>query len=154
MSQFKDLFEYNQWANGIILEATDQLGAGLETPMPELGGSALALLDHLALTEAAFLALMTGQGRPPRENDRPYDDVRKGLRATDTGFIAAVPELETRLGEPFDVPWFGRQFTIEQGLLQVATHSVQHRAGIAAGIARAGGKIEELDYIMWLYAKR
>ncbi len=154
MMQFGDLFEYNLWANETILAATDQLAAGLDTPMPELGGSALHLLDHLALVEAAFLALMSGDGRPPRENDRPYVEVRKALKAVDAGFIAAIPNLEKRLAESFEVPWFGRTFTIEQGLTQVATHSVQHRAGIAAGIARAGGTVEDLDYIMWLYAKR
>jgi hypothetical protein len=34
--------------------------------------------------------------------------------------------------------------------VQVATHSVQHRAGVCAGIARAGREAPNLDYIIWL----
>ena len=34
------------------------------------------------------------------------------------------------------------------------THSVQHRAGVCAGIGRAGFQAPGLDYIMWLNAHR
>ena len=70
--------------------------------------------------------------------------------ASASGYAAALPDLEARAGERFTVPWFGREFTFEQALSQVATHSVQHRAGICAGIFRAGLEAPGLDYIMWL----
>jgi uncharacterized damage-inducible protein DinB len=150
MSQLADLFEYNQWANERIFAATDQMADDqLQAPMPELGGSALGLLDHLVRVEQAFLALMTGGERPGR-GERTYAQVREGFEASTAGYRAALPGLEPRLTERFTVPWFEREFTIEQALLQVATHSVQHRAGICAGIFRAGLEAPELDYIMWL----
>lgn len=150
MTGLTDLFEYNEWANGLVVAATDQMTeAQLSAEMPELGGSVLELLDHTARVEQAFLALMTGGERPPR-GDRPYSDVKDALAATDAGYRAAMSELESRLGDRFLVPWFEREFTIEQGLNQVATHSVQHRAGICAGIFRAGLQPPGLDYIMWL----
>ena len=155
MSYFRDLFEYNLWANEIILAATGELTPeALATPMPDLGGTPLELLDHMAVVQSAFLGLMTGAGRPPRTGDRPYIEVRDALRSSSDGFIAALPKLEPRLAETFEVPWFGRSFTIEQGLTQVATHSVQHRAGVAAGVAHAGGAVENLDYIAWLSKHR
>ncbi|MBI2761101.1 MAG: DinB family protein [Chloroflexi bacterium] len=154
MTSFSDLFEYNTWANGQLVALTDHLSsAELEAPMPELGGSVLELLEHASLVEAAFLGLMTGSGpRPDRE--RGYAEIRETFRTTSDGYRDAMPGLETRLGQPFEVPWFGRTFTIEQGLLQVVTHSVQHRAGIAAGIARARRDVPSLDYIIWLSKHR
>ena len=150
MSQFADLFEYNRWANGLVLEAADRMTTDqLAAEMPELGGSTLELLDHTARVEQAFLALMTGGDRPARA-DRTYAQVLEGFAASAAGYAAALPDLERRLGERFTVPWFERDFTIEQALLQVTTHSVQHRAGICAGIFRAGLEAPGLDYIMWL----
>jgi uncharacterized damage-inducible protein DinB len=151
VSYLRDLFEYNLWANEVILAATDQLSPdALATPMPDLGGTPLELLDHTALVQAGFLGLLTGAGRPAHAGDRLYIEVRDALRSSSDGFIAELPKLERRLGDSIEVPWFGRSFTVEQALLQVATHSVQHRAGIAAGVAHAGGTVENLDYIAWL----
>ncbi len=150
MTHFSDLFEYNEWANGLVLAATDQMTPEQRAaPMPELGGSVLELLDHTARVEQAFLALMTGGDRPPRA-DRAYPEVKDAFAASAAGYRAALSGLEARLGEKFFVPWFEREFTVEQGLTQVATHSVQHRAGICAGIFRAGIEPPGLDYIMWL----
>lgn len=150
MSQFRDLYEYNEWANGLVLTATDQLSPEqLAAEMPELGGSVLQLLDHTARVEQAFLALMTGGERPDRR-DRSYVEVKAALRTAAAGYRSALPQLAGRLNDRFVVPWFEREFTIEQGLTQVATHSVQHRAGICAGIFRAGIEPPGLDYIMWL----
>lgn len=151
----KDLFEYNTWANDQVLAGTDALSeAQLGAPMPELGGSVLELLDHYEQVEAAFLAAMTGGPLRESRDARAYGTVREALRATAAAWAEAVPRLEQRLGETFPVPWWRRSFTVEQGLLQVVTHSVQHRAGVCAGIARAGGKPPELDYIIWLAAFR
>lgn len=150
MSQFADLFEYNRWANALVLEATDRMTEEQRAAeMPELGGSVLYLLDHLARVEEGFLILMTGGERPGREA-RTYAQVRDAYSANAAAYAAALPGLEQRLAERFSVPWFQREFTIEQALLQVTTHSVQHRAGICAGIYRAGLEAPGLDYIMWL----
>lgn len=155
MSAFSELFEYNRWANSLVLEATAQMSAeALAAPMPELGGSTLGLLEHLAQVQANFLGIMTGAGRPPRDEGRGFDQIAALVRSTDDGFLAALPALEARLQDQFELPWFGRSFTVEQGLTQVATHSVQHRAGISAGIARSGLKPADLDYIIWCAENR
>ncbi len=65
-------------------------------------------------------------------------------------WATALPGLEKRLTEKFLVPWFGKEMRVEQGLMQAMTHSVQHRAGICAGIARAGLDAPNLDYIFWV----
>ncbi len=151
MSHLHDLFEYNQWANSLVLAETDQMSVeALDAPMPELGGSTLELLSHLERVQANFFGLLAGTGRPPRADGRPYGDVAAALRESDEAYLAALPGFEARLAERIEVAWFERSFTFEQALLQVATHSVQHRAGISAGIARAGRKPADLDYIIWL----
>jgi uncharacterized damage-inducible protein DinB len=149
MSAMSDLFEYNTWANGQVTAVFDTLPEGpLREDMPELGGDALELLGHLAKVEAAFLGLMAGGGRPGDVDS--YASIKALLESNAAGYRAALPSLEADLERKFQVPWFGRAFTVGQALLQVATHSVQHRAGVCAGIARAGGEAPGLDYIMWL----
>ena len=154
MTYLHDLFEYNRWANELVLAATDQLSPeALAVEMPNLGGSALGLLEHTSRVEAAFLGLMTRLGEP-RPRPEGYAAVRALFASNSDGFQEALPALEARLQEQLEVPWFERSFTIEQLLTQVATHSVQHRAGICAGIALAGGTAPGLDYIMWLNENR
>jgi uncharacterized damage-inducible protein DinB len=118
--------------------------------MPELGGSALDLLQHYALVETAFLGLVSGEEiRRPKE-DWTYEEIRDLLGRTAAGFRQRMPSFVTRLEDTVHVPWFGRTFTVEQVLQQVVTHSVQHRAGVCAGMARAGKEAPDLDYIVWL----
>ena len=153
--QYGDLFEYNAWANAAVVAMMDLMSDGqLQAEMPELGGSALGLLEHTAQVQAAFLGLLTNSGRPERREGMAYGEVRALLTATDAGFLAALPGLEPRLAEQVEVPWFRRSFPAGQLLVQVATHSVQHRAGVCAGIGRAGLQAPGLDYIMWLNAHR
>ncbi len=155
MAQFEDLFEYNEWANQQVLTVTDDLSPEqLAAPMPELGGSALDLLAHTAKVEAAFLGLMMDDPSRLAPEMSEYARIREVFATAAAGYRECLPGLTGDLGKRFEVPWFGRQFTVEQALLQVATHSVQHRAGICAGIARAGKDAPNLDYIHWLYQFR
>src|SRR5262249_46369309 len=47
----------------------------------------------------------------------------------------------------FHIPWFERDFTVFQGLGQVLTHSINHRADINQWLPRFGVDSTELDYI-------
>jgi uncharacterized damage-inducible protein DinB len=155
MSHLRDLFEYNLWANQIVLAATDQVSPeALTEPMPELGGSTLEILDHLAQVQANFFGMMTGGGRPPREDNRPYAAVRAAIEASSNDYLGELETFEKRLEDTVELAWLARTFTIEQCLIQVATNSIQHRAGIAGGVARAGGTVQNLDYILWAAANR
>ena len=150
MTNFHDLYEYNAWANRLVLAVTDEMtDEQMRAPMPELGGSALEVLGHLAIVEAAFVGLMTGDGRRPPE-DMEYAGAKALIEANVARYSEALPSLVQRLEDEFEVPWFGRKFTVEQGLMQAATHSVQHRAAVCAAMARAGKKAPDLDYIIWL----
>lgn len=154
MSHFGDLFAYDRSANELILAVCDGLSHEQRmAPFPELGGSVLELLGHIVGVQEAFLALMTG-GAARYPEDGPYDQVRAAFASVAAGYEAAVPTLERKLATDVSIPWFKREITVEQALTQVATHSVQHRAGVAAGIARAGREAPELDFIHWVAAER
>ena len=149
MSQVTELFEYNAWANEQLFVICDDLSAeALAADFPELGGGILELLDHMTAVERAFLTVTTG-GDVKRPEPRTYAQVREDFGRLSVEWAAAAPDLEKRLGESFLVPWFGREIRVEQGLTQAMTHSVQHRAGVCAGLARAGREAPNLDYIHW-----
>lgn len=148
MSYFAEFFAYDRSANERILAVCDDLSHEERVaPFPELGGSILELLNHTAGVEEAFLALMTGS-EPFYPEERTYEQIRSAFASVAPGYEAAIPELQANLSAPVFIPWFKREITVEQALTQVATHSVQHRAGIAAGIARAGRAAPELDFIL------
>jgi uncharacterized damage-inducible protein DinB len=154
MTYFQDLFAYDRSANERILAVCDGLSHAERTaPFPELGGSILELLGHIVGVQEAFLALLTGGAARYPENG-PFGQVRAAFASVAEGYLEAIPELERKLATPVFIPWFKREITIEQALTQVATHSVQHRAGVAAGIARAGHEAPGLDFIQWVAAER
>lgn len=151
MTNFSDLFDYNDWANQAVLAVTGTMTPEqLAEPMPELGGSALDLLAHASRVESAFLALLMDDIALVAAEHRDYAAIRETFANVSLGYRQHMPEFERRLSDRVFVPWFKREFTVDQLLLQVATHSVQHRAGVCAGIARAGKQAPGLDYIMWL----
>lgn len=148
---YRDLLEYNAWANTAVLSVLDRLSEEeLKREMPELGGSTLNLLEHIQAVEANFLATINGQPRPPRGNAPTYHDIRAMLCETDAAYLAQVDSLAARQHDSFEVAWFQRSFEVGQALVQVVTHSIQHRAALCAGIALAGWDAPGLDYIHWL----
>jgi uncharacterized damage-inducible protein DinB len=154
VSLFTELFEYNAWANERVTAFCDGLHEeAFVAPREDLGGSLLDLLNHTVQVERVFLAMMTG-GQPERPEPMGFSELRELWPNIAAGYRAALPSLESRRAERFFVPWFEREFTVEQGLVQVATHSVQHRAGIAAILSQAGHPAPNLDYIAWLAEAR
>ena len=148
---YRDLFEYNAWANNACVEVLDRLTPEqLRHEMPELGGDTLELLEHIERVEVNFLAAVNNEPRPPRPDGRTYEQIRAALLEVDSAFVAAVDALAARERDTFELAWFGRKFEVGQALLQVATHSVQHRAAVCAGMALAGHDAPNLDYIFWL----
>jgi uncharacterized damage-inducible protein DinB len=150
MANYADLFEYDAWANNQVLEVASELtDEQLRAPMDDLGGSVVGLLDHTAKTAAMFLGLMTGT---PKLHNGSEDlaTIRAAFATLEEKYAAAMPDLVADSQRRFTLTWAQREFTVEQGLLQVVTHSVQHRAGICAGIARAGRETPGLDYVQWL----
>ena len=61
-----------------------------------------------------------------------------------TSFDAAA------LDATFLVPWFQRSFTRGDGILQLVTHSTEHRADLAAALTRMGISTPPIDYVEYV----
>ena len=48
------------------------------------------------------------------------------------------------------VPWFDFALTKHDGLLQVLSHSAQHRAQVFSVLGERGIKVPDLDYVMFV----
>ncbi|MGH2457769.1 MAG: DinB family protein [Chloroflexota bacterium] len=53
-------------------------------------------------------------------------------------------------GQPLSVPWIKAPLTARDGLLQVLTHSGQHRAQVFSVLGARGIDVPGLDYVMML----
>ena len=154
MDTLVELYRYNAWANGRILAACSALPVeGLAAEMPEMYGSVLATLGHLIGVEYNYLRLI--EGRPTdRRQLATVDDARETCQVTDPAYIQLVAGLtEADLARTFHMPGLGRDLTVRQALIQVALHSTEHRADLAAAVTRLGGTPPPLDYVQYLAAE-
>jgi uncharacterized damage-inducible protein DinB len=66
-------------------------------------------------------------------------------------YLDLVARLDAAaLASTFNVPWFKREFTRHDALLQVVTHSTAHRADLAAALTRFGIATPPIDYIVYV----
>ena len=150
MGTFASLYRYNGWANDQILSVAEQLKSDqLTGPAEGTYGSIVDTAAHVLGVEENFLLLMSGN--EARRPDKPdIATIRRRLAASRVGFERFIAELtDATLTRRFRVPWFQREFTVEDGLLQAVMHSTEHRADLCAALTRAGLKIPPIDYIMW-----
>ena len=150
-STLLELFQYHGWANERILTACAGLAtAELAAPMPDLYGSPLETLTHLVSVEANYLRLMRGQPTYPEHLEEVMAAIEKSRAASD-GYLRLIAEVQSDdLERPFRMPGLNRDLSLEQGLIQVATHSTQHRADLASSLTRLGKEPPALDYVQYL----
>ncbi len=150
MSTFASLYQYNAWANEQVLAVAEQLQSEqLTGPVEGMYGSILDTAAHMLGVEENFLLLMSG--KEAKYPDKPgMATIRQRLAANGAGFESFVANLTgEELARRFLVPWFKREFTVEDGLLQAIVHSTEHRADLCGALTRAGLKTPPIDYIAW-----
>ena len=151
MGTLLELYRYNAWANCRIVDACAALPVeGLAAAMPDMYGSVLETLGHLISVEYNYLRLIKGQ--PMERRSLPTVDVaREACLATDAAYVRLVGALTVAdLARTFDMPGLQRHLTVRQALIQVALHSTEHRADLAAAVTRLGGTPPPLDYVQFL----
>ena len=57
---------------------------------------------------------------------------------------------DDRLASPLNVPWFDFALTRRDGLIQVLSHSAQHRSQVLSWLSRQGIQTPDLDYVLML----
>jgi uncharacterized damage-inducible protein DinB len=153
MKLLGDAFEYNAWATLQLGGVCRRLSA------PQLTGqqewqyrSILGLWQHIDEVERGYLRLMGAATLPePGASLDGYLDSAGACGAAFASFAAGLDDAA--LGRMFTVPWFERDFTVADGLFQVVTHSIQHRADIAHFLSRLGYDTPAIDYIAWIYLR-
>lgn len=149
MQTLLGLFRYNAWANGRILPLLSQLTAEqLSAPAENMFGSIHDTASHLLGVERVYLQMLSDEApqRPPAFSLEALAPTAAELGAGYQDLLAHLDEaaLETT----FRVPWFEREFTRRDGLLQVVTHSTEHRADLAAALTRCGITTPPIDYVV------
>ena len=148
MEDLAELHRFNAWANRSLLSGVRQLTPEqLDDQQDGMYGSILGVLRHMTQTEFAYLALMRRETLDRSDflgtwNLEEIDDV---LARTGTGLVELA--RSTAPDATFYIPWFERDFTVFQGLGQVLTHSINHRADINQWLPRFGVESTEQSYI-------
>lgn len=150
MSIFTSVYRYNGWAHDQVMGVAEQLDpTQLRGPVEGMYGSILDTAAHMLGVEENFLLLVSG--KEAKYPDKPdVRTIRHRLAANSLGFEDFVANLTSEdLTRRFVVPWFKREFTVEDGLLQAIVHSTEHRADLCGALTRAGLKTPPIDYIAW-----
>jgi uncharacterized damage-inducible protein DinB len=160
MQELIDLYRHNAWANERVFALVEGLDAGLLEA--EAGGTrdtVKGTLAHLAFVEHLYLTMIEGKPRPSVGSRTDYEAhdlswMRRHVQQTGQGFIqaigAATPEsLARRIDIAVDFP-----VTARDGLLQVLSHSSQHRSQVLSWLSARGVATPDLDYVLMLVEQR
>lgn len=147
-----EAFRHSAWATKALIGVFKQLpGADLDRPAHGFG-SLIATLNHLVLSDASYLASLTGQ-------------LTEWLRADED--TSDLDQLEARVDETaagwehlFSAPVDGeRMLSLDAGqyqcrasivVAQALHHAVAHREQVRGGLADIGVKVQDLQ--PWEYA--
>ena len=154
IEHLRDLFAYTHWADALHWKT-------IEDFPPALNDEALInLLHHIHLVQHAYLSLVTGE-IPHRT--KPGDFATPILLKEYARHFHSLADIyfehvtESQLTNTITVPWFrdpSFTLTVEQALLQVAMHSLHHRAQNAKRLRELGGIMPVTDYVIWLMQGR
>lgn len=159
LTGFRPLFDYSDWANGIVLDAAAGVPEDdLDRPL-EIGpgtGTLRRILTHTWAGEATWLRRWRGEteAKWPSESETPPvspAELRSRLatvRAEREAFLAGLDE-ETLGREQVYRDSRGSHFkaTLSDMLLQGIVHSIHHRAQAANALRRLGHPCADLDYM-------
>lgn len=157
MRTLADLYVYNAWANAQVFDICRGLDqARLDEQAPGTYGTLTETLKHMAQVEIVYAQML--QDKP-----LPTGEARDEFLAHDLAWFA---EITARFGqqytalvanaddafydEPLHVPWFDFALTKHDGLLQVLSHSAQHRAQIFSVLGQRGIEVPDLDYVVYV----
>ena len=156
MQELIDLYRHNAWANervfALVAGVDDAL---LEATAPGTRDTVKGTLAHLARVEHLYLSLIQGKSRDSLESREVYEAhdlawMRRHVQESGEGFRQAIetatPEVLARRLE-IAVPY---PVTARDGLLQVLTHSSQHRSQVLSWLAAQGVATPDLDYVIML----
>ncbi len=156
METFVLLFAHNAWANQRVIDGCAKAPPGFlgDAGNGFTADTILQRLQHQLVVERGFLDAVNGDGKMP-EAPMALVALTGYSRVTADGYAAFCARLdEAAILRNFNVPWWGRDFAVREGLVQALGHSGQHRAEIAWELAKAEVDTGNLDYIVWTASGR
>lgn len=140
MTDLGELFRYNAWANAIVFGvARHSADAGVHDT-----------LSHLVAVEAVYTLMIRG-GAPAGHTDRAAYMARPNAEFVREAADLAVRYQELLTESSMDalvtIPWFSFRPSVRQALMQVLTHSAQHRSQLASQLEALGSVVPNFDYI-------
>jgi uncharacterized damage-inducible protein DinB len=158
MQTLKQFNRYNAWANRRVFDlCRSERDLALAETARGTVGSIEQTLKHLVAVEDGYLALLQGRDMQEamggREEYHAHDLSWFGRRSQElAGAYAALLSGEEAewLECALEVPWLGATLTRRDGLLQVLTHSAQHRAQVLSVLGERGTEVPNLDYVFML----
>jgi uncharacterized damage-inducible protein DinB len=160
MRALTDLFAYNAWANALMFDAcrnVDQVS--LDAQAPGTYGSLIDTLKHQVQVEVVYAHML-------RDEPLPTDEAQDQFLAHDLAWYADTAarvgreytELlahasQTYYDQPLRVPWFDFALTKHDGLLQVLTHSAQHRTQVFSVLGQNSVAVPDVDFVDFVESK-
>ena len=148
MAHFKELFDYDLWANRESL-------ASLASVPAEKSERALKVFGHVLGAERVWLVRFLTP--PPAANPWPLVDRENALSAVESLHAEWIALLESlgQQGLEGDLSYRntkGLEFRtpIREVLMHLVLHSAYHRGQVAAAVREAGGKPALTDYVVWV----
>lgn len=154
-------FKHMEWADALVWRTV------LADESAAQDAYILDSLVHLHMVQRAYLAVWTGNAVEisKRDDFDGVDEIRTWARSYHAGVAGYLAQLsDARLEETIAIPW--TEFiekeigsapapaTLGDMILQVAAHSVHHRAQINRRIREVGGTPNLVDYIGWIWRGR
>jgi uncharacterized damage-inducible protein DinB len=150
------LYEYNRWANVLMLEACkkltpDQFGA---EPVPGWSSVRLTLV-HIAIVTDGWLRGLTGENVTTAPTEAELSTVADSERLLEMAY-ATLAKLKPGmtpewLAKPFHLHGRGRSILLPPWVIlrHIVNHATYHRGQIASKLKRFGVEAPATDLIYW-----
>ena len=161
MGTLADLYAYNTWANGqVFAVCRDVDAARLDAEAPGTRGTLTETLKHMVQVEVVYALMLEDKPRlTAEERDAFWAHDLAWLAETTARAGQGYAELLANASDgfydqPLNVPWFDFTLTKHDGLLQVLSHSAQHRAQVFSVLGQHGIEVPDLDYVLFVRSKQ
>ncbi len=158
METLRCFARYNGWANDRVFALCRALEpAQLGDAATGTIGTVESTLKHLVGVEDAYLAMLRGQDpmatigsrEAYMQRDFAWFAGRSAALAGEYQSLLADRD-QAFLESELRIPWLTAPVTARDGLLQVFTHSTQHRAQVLSVLGERGEAVPDVDYAFML----
>ncbi|MFI5272480.1 MAG: DinB family protein [Ktedonobacterales bacterium] len=154
MRTLRDLYAHNAWANArVFAVCRDADRQQLEDQAPGTFGTLAETLQHLVVVEDVYARMLRGEPLERVEAREDHDLDWFAERSAQLGqeYVAiAATDDAAFYDDELRVPWFDFHLTKHDGLLQVLSHSAQHRAQVLSTLGARGVEVPDVDYVLYV----